>query len=94
MGLTTPPVPAAPFFIEWGAAAEHPATTSPSGCALGELALTTPDPEPLRRLIGLLDLDVIVKPGGEPAPSIAITLNCPNGPVEFTGFAGTIPTDE
>jgi hypothetical protein len=90
MGLTSPTIPAAPFFIEWGATTEHPATTSPAGCTLDTLAMTVPDPEPLRRLLDLLQLDVAVERGDGSGPSMAIALKCPNGPVEFEGFAGTL----
>lgn len=90
MGLTSPAIPAAPFFIEWGATTEHPATTSPAGCTLDALVMTAPDPEPLRRLLDLLQLDVTVERSDSPGPSMAIALNCPNGPIEFEGFAGTL----
>lgn len=90
MGLTSPAIAAAPFFIEWDASTEHPATTSPDGCTLTGLSITTPEPAPLNRLLELLQLDVTVQDGGSRDPSMTIALQCPNGLIEFEGLAGAV----
>lgn len=85
-GLAEPQLAAAPFFIEWSAATTHPATTSPEGCSLTRLAVTSNDNEAMRRLLGLLDVDPEVVDG--PQPALRAELSCPKGTVELGPPAG------
>jgi len=71
----------APFFIAWGQRAKHPSTTSPGGCRLGSLGLTSPDKARLAAIVDRLGLGVRVGAGQHDAE--ALTLVCPGGDVRF-----------
>lgn len=83
MGITDPGIAGAPFFIQWDVSSAHPATTSPGGCELHSLTITSPEGEALARLVNVLGLDVIVD--GDPGSELAfeVELTCPNGTVAF-----------
>ncbi len=73
----------APFFIDWSPDTAHPSTTAPGGCSLRHLHISTPDAGELQRLRDALHLPVEIKAGK--APAYSVTLDCPKGPVTFTG---------
>ena len=80
--LETKTAPAgAPFFIVWSPATHHPAATSPSGCKLVGLQVTTPDAKQLHALCSALSVPVEVLDG--PEVRYAVALDCPNGQVTF-----------
>jgi hypothetical protein len=81
LAITQPPLAGAPFFIEWAPGSAHPAATSPGGCALESFRLVLPDPAPLQRLLGLLELDTPVVQGAQPA--LEIVLRTPRGTVRL-----------
>ncbi len=85
-GLATPELAAAPFFIEWGASTPHPATTSPAGCRLTRLEVTSNDNAAMRRLLAALGVEAWVVDG--PRPALRAELSCPNGLVELGAPAG------
>lgn len=78
-GLTSPQLAAAPFFIEWGSATKHPASTSPRGCSLVSLAVVSNDNEAMVRLLEVLGVEARVD--GGPRPTLVAELECPTGPV-------------
>ncbi len=82
-GITDPNIVGAPFFIQWDVSSAHPATTSPGGCELHSLTITSPEREALSRLVNVLGLDVVVD--GDPGSELAfeVELTCPNGTVSF-----------
>ena len=80
LGLANEPA-GAPFFIIWSPRARHPATTSPPGCKLAGLEVTTPDATKLLALSSRLTLPVEVLDG--PAVRYSVALDCPTGPVTF-----------
>jgi catechol 2,3-dioxygenase-like lactoylglutathione lyase family enzyme len=80
VGLTAEPE-GAPFFIVWSPETRHPSSTSPKGCRLVGLQITTPDAKQLRALCTALTLPVEVLDG--PRVRFAVALDCPNGPVTF-----------
>lgn len=65
-----------PFFIDW-LDSEHPATTAPHGCALAELRLRHPEPEEVRRVLEVLELEVPVEFAAE--PGLEAVLDTPRG---------------
>lgn len=73
--------PFAPFFIQWGAFSQHPATTSPMGCTLRDLRFEHPAPDELRSMFSALGIETIVEQG--PRPRMQIELACPRGMVTF-----------
>jgi len=81
MGITTPAMEAAPFFIQWGANSPHPATTSPGGCTLESLTVLSQQRAVLDRLFRALGLDVVAEDGAGPDPEYQILLDCPKGTV-------------
>ena len=85
-GLSAPQLAAAPFFIEWGESTPHPSTTSPAGCGLTRLEVTSNDNVTLRRLLESLGIDAWVVDG--PQPAIRAELSCPTGLVELVAPAG------
>jgi hypothetical protein len=70
-----------PFFIEWGPASPHPATTSPAGCTLVDLRAEHPDPDVVRALLRGVGIDLPVVRG--PAPALIATIRAPGGIVEL-----------
>lgn len=71
----------APFFILWPPETHHPSTTSPPGCRLVSLQITTPGSKKLRALCSTLTLPVGVLDG--PKVRFSVALDCPSGPVTF-----------
>jgi hypothetical protein len=55
-----------PFFIDWGGS-PHPAATAARGPALVHLRAEHPEPEPVRRILRALGLDLPVERGNEAA---------------------------
>jgi len=78
--LTAEPA-GAPFFIVWSPDTHHPSTTSPQGCRLVGLQVTTPDSKQLRALCSALTLPVEVLDG--PKVRFSVALDCPSGQVTF-----------
>ena len=84
--------PLSPFFITWSPDTPHPASTSPAGCTLKRFALAAPDTAALTKLRTALQLDVqiveiaeIAEVGAGKRPGFTLELDCPKGPVTFTG---------
>lgn len=73
-------VSTAPFVIDWGAT-PHPSLTAPTGARIDAFRLYDPEPEPLRRLAGFLQVDVVV--GAARNPSLELELTVGDGPVTF-----------
>ena len=71
----------APFFIQWRNPAQHPSRSAPGGCRLHQLAIATPQPAPLQRLIAELRLEVHV--ARKAKSRIGLSLDCPKGRVTF-----------
>ena len=71
----------APFFIVWSSQAAHPSSTSPAGCKLQRWRVAGPQQKALDQLRRILDLRVDV--AAAPSTSLHLSLNCPNGLVEF-----------
>lgn len=60
-----------PFFIDWGGGA-HPADDLPPAGALEAVTVETPHAAPLRRLLGSVDVPLVVREAAEPALHAAI----------------------
>lgn len=71
----------APFFIAWSADTAHPATTSPPGCRLEKLTLTTPDVAALEKLKAVLGLTLTIERADSPGQTIELA--CPAGKVRY-----------
>jgi hypothetical protein len=69
-----------PFYIDWGST-PHPARTAAQGVSLIDLRAEHPDAEGVRRILGLLGLDLPVQPG--PKPALIATIISPRGRVEL-----------
>jgi len=69
-----------PFFIQWGSGTIHPATSSPGGCSLVALQLTSRDQE-LVKLNDNLKLGLTIEAGSE--SKIILRINSPKGEVLF-----------
>lgn len=87
-GVVSPALPEIPFFIEWAPDSPHPSTTSPTGCTLGSMTVSTPESEEVSRFVDALGLEVSVEAGGGSAGEYEIgeyeiVLDCPNGQVVF-----------
>jgi hypothetical protein len=76
-------VPGAPFFIVWAKGTPHPSTTSPAGCALAGLRISTPEDEKLRKLVTALGVNAVVVHGAK--ESYRFAFQCPKGRVTFNG---------
>ncbi len=83
MDIVHPPIQGAPFFIQWGEASAHPATTSPTGCTLRSLTVATPQSDALEHLFRVLRLGVGVTSGTLREASYEFALDCPNGVVSL-----------
>jgi hypothetical protein len=70
-----------PFFIEWSKQTPHPSTTSPSGCTLAGMEVTSPSPQRLQLLFKTVSYAGTVLRGDQ--SHMNITLDCPGGRVEF-----------
>jgi hypothetical protein len=70
-----------PFFIEWSKHTPHPSTTSPSGCTLAGMEVTSPSPQRLQLLFKTVSYAATVSRGDQ--SHMNITLDCPRGRVEF-----------
>lgn len=81
-GIEKPQLPGVPFFIRWGDGTAHPASTSPAGCRLESLAITsTSAADVLRALEAVGVADVPVKAGQK--GGLAFSAACPKGTVRF-----------
>lgn len=70
-----------PFLIDWGNT-PHPASVMPQVCQLLELRIEHPDPDAIKEILGILELDTLpVAPGTEPA--LIATIQTPGGIVEL-----------
>lgn len=67
-----------PFLIDWGQS-PHPAGTAAKGATLVALQAEHPNPEPIRKMLRALALDVEVKAG--PNVALIATIECPRGRV-------------
>jgi Glyoxalase-like domain len=56
-----------PFFIEWNAASLHPSADAPKGCRLNHFGAVTVNTVELTKISNLLQLDLPVSSGDEPA---------------------------
>jgi hypothetical protein len=56
-----------PFFIEWSGDSLHPSADAPKGCALTHFGAVTPNLDDLRKVAGLLQLDMPVSSGDKTA---------------------------
>lgn len=72
--------PTFPFFIKWGDC-EHPAKSSPGGCALESLTVQHPQPEEMAAIFDALDLGVPILEA--PEPGLKLVLSTPNGQVSL-----------
>lgn len=81
MGITSPVMEGAPFFIQWGPTSPHPATTSPQGCTLKSFTVRSPDVVPLSRLFNALGLEVLAEQAAGDQTAYEIVLDCPKGVV-------------
>jgi hypothetical protein len=68
-----------PFVIDWGQT-EHPSGTAARGASLVDLRAEHPDPQPVRRALAQLGLELRVQSG--PRPALIATVNSPRGQVE------------
>lgn len=69
-----------PFFIDWGQTA-HPAVTAGHGASLVALRAEHPDPEPVRRVLSGLGLDLRVQRG--PGVALVATISGARGQAEL-----------
>jgi hypothetical protein len=80
--FTDPSVPIGdglvPFLIDWGHS-PHPASTAAKGATLVGLQAEHPNPEPVRKMLRALALDLKVKAG--PNVALIATIDCPRGRV-------------
>jgi hypothetical protein len=67
-----------PFFIDW-ADSPHPGSSGPATCRLVDLRADHPEPDLVRRQLGILGLDLPVSPGA--SPRLFATLDTPRGVV-------------
>ena len=65
-----------PFFIDW-MNGEHPAQTAPRGGRLVKLEAGSPEPERLRHIYRILNLDIMVTNAA--APSLSAIVECGSG---------------
>jgi hypothetical protein len=72
---------ALPFFIEWGAGTLHPSASSPAGCTLQSVSISTPDVEVLNKLNTTLQLGLTVTKGTQ--QQLHLIIDTPKGQVSF-----------
>jgi hypothetical protein len=56
-----------PFFIEWSANSVHPSADAPQGCRLARFGGVSANPDALKKIADLLQLDLAVSPGDNAA---------------------------
>src|SRR6266851_6472105 len=56
-----------PFFIEWSADSLHPSADAPKGCRLVHFGAVAPQPDDLAKLVTLLQIDLPISRGDQPA---------------------------
>jgi hypothetical protein len=71
--------PGAPFFIVWDADSPHPSATSPSGCTLESLNVSSPNVKELVRLTEALNLHIETRSSSK--REFTVLLSCPKGKV-------------
>jgi Glyoxalase-like domain len=69
-----------PFFIDWGTS-PHPAATSAKGATLVALRAEHPNPAEIRRILGVIGIDLPVTQG--PKPALIAVIECSKGKVEL-----------
>ena len=70
-----------PFLIDWGTS-PHPASAAPQGATLVGLRAEHPEPERIRKMMSVLELDLQVDRGQRQA--LIATIRCPKGNVDLT----------
>ena len=61
-----------PFFIEWSPNSLHPSADAPKGCKITHFRALTPRTEELTKIVNLLQLDLPISSGDNPALRAAI----------------------
>ncbi len=69
-----------PFFIDWGQS-PHPSRSAAAGVTLADLRAEHPDPDRVRGILRLLQIDLPVDKGA--APALIATLESPRGRVDL-----------
>ena len=62
-----------PFFIQWSANSLHPSADAPKGCKITHFRAVTPRTDELTKIVNLLQLDLPVSSGDNPALRATIT---------------------
>ena len=62
-----------PFFIEWSANSLHPSADAPKGCKITHFRAVTPSTDELTKIVSLLQLDLPISSGDNPALRATIT---------------------
>ncbi len=71
-----------PFFIEWSADSLHPSADAPKGCRLVHFGAVAPQPDDLAKLVTLLQIDLPISRGDQPA--LQATIAGPKGELTAT----------
>jgi len=71
-----------PFFIEWSADSLHPSADAPKGCRLVHFGAVAPQPDDLAKLVTLLQIDLPISRGDQPA--LQATIVGPQGQLTAT----------
>jgi hypothetical protein len=71
-----------PFFIEWSADSIHPSADAPKGCTLTRFSAVSPNPDALKKIDDLLQLDIPVSPGDK--ATLQATIVGPEGKLTLT----------
>jgi hypothetical protein len=71
-----------PFFIQWSADSIHPSADAPQGCRLARFGAVSPDTDALKKIAGLLQLDLAVSRGDNAA--LQATIVGPKGALTLT----------
>ena len=79
--ITDLQTPGIPFLIQWGEGSAHPSTTSPEGCKLGSVSISSSEAEDLETLFSNLGIEVGVISSED--TSLTFKLETPNGEVTF-----------
>ena len=69
-----------PIFIDWGQT-PHPARSAAEGATLVDFRAEHPDPQPVKKMLNQLGLDLPIQAGLRPA--LIATITCPRGRVEL-----------